>query len=193
MSFKKESQLWRERYRVLFGENIAGVSLTTPEGRIVDCNEACAQILGFDSKETMLAHSDAWDFYFSRAEREFLIDRLRTQGISSAEEVCLRARDGAPIWVIARRTVASYVDGVPDLLQGTFIDITAQKKAQARLGDIINDLSQRIGNILRRVNKSRHPDSVPQIDGAEMQQCLVALDQMKTLMSEQEISRLGRK
>jgi hypothetical protein len=49
----------------------------------------------------------------------------------------LRARDGAPIWVIARRTVASYVDGVPDLLQGTFIDITVQKKAQARLRDII--------------------------------------------------------
>jgi hypothetical protein len=45
LSFKKESQLWRERYRVLFGENIAGVSLTTPKGRIVDCNEACARWL----------------------------------------------------------------------------------------------------------------------------------------------------
>ncbi len=193
LSIQEEAQVWRERYRVLFGENVAGVVLTTPEGRIVDCNEACARILGFDSKETMLASSDAWDFYFKRAEREVLIDRLRRPGNISAEEVCLRARDGAPIWVIARRTVASYVDGVPDLLQGTFIDITAQKTAQARLGDIINDLSQRIGNILRRVNKSRHPDSVPQIDGGEMQQCFVALDQMKTLMSELEISRLGRK
>ena len=67
----------------------------------------------------MLPHSDAWDFYFNRAERKILIDRLRTPGInSSAEEVCLQARDGAPIWVIARRTVANYVDGVPELLQG---------------------------------------------------------------------------
>ena len=127
MSFQEEAQLWRERYRVLFSENVAGVILTTPEGRIVDCNEACARIFRFDSKETIRAHSDAWDFYFNRAEREILIDRLRTPGNSSAEEVCLRARDGAPIWVIARRTVASYVDGVPELLQGTFIDITAQK------------------------------------------------------------------
>src|SRR5216683_2087784 len=85
-------------------------------------------------------------FTLSAPRREVLIDRLRRPGNISAEEVCLRARDGAPIWVIARRTVASYVDGVPDLLQGTFIDITAQKKAQARLGDIINDLFQRIGN-----------------------------------------------
>jgi len=128
-----ETHLWRERYRVLFGENIAGAILTTPEGRIVDCNEECARICGFDSKETMLAHGDAWDFYFNRAEREILIDRLRTSGSSSAEEVCLRARGGAPIWVMARRTVASYVDGVPELLQGTFIDITAQKKTQEQV------------------------------------------------------------
>jgi len=200
---------------VLFGENVAGIILTTPEGRIVDCNEACARILGFDSKEAMLAHTDAWDFYFSRAEREILIDRLRTQGISSVEEVCLRARGGTPIWVTARRTVASYVDGVPDLLQGTFIDITAQKKAEARLRDILggesscatpegesarisdlpqlSDLSQRIGNILRRVNKSLHPDSLPQIDRAEMQECYVALEEVKMLMSELEILRLGLK
>jgi PAS domain-containing protein len=97
LSFQEEAQPWRERYRVLFGENVAGTTLTTPEGRIVDCNEARARILGFDSKETMLAHSAAWDFYFNRAEREILIDRLRTQGNGSAEEVCLQARDSAPI------------------------------------------------------------------------------------------------
>ena len=125
---------------MLFGENIAGVILTTPEGRIVDCNEPCARILGFDSKETMLAHSDAWDFYFNRSEREILIGRLRTPGNSSAEEVCLRARDGSRIWVIARRTVASYVDGAPEILQDTFIDITAQKKAQEQMKMLMSEL-----------------------------------------------------
>jgi hypothetical protein len=110
---------------------------------------------------------------------------------------------------LARLTAASFVDGVPELLQGTFIDITAQKKAQARPRDItggqlsgttpegesarIADLSQRIGNILRRVNKSLHPDSLLQIDRAEMQECFIALEQMKMLMSELEILRLGRK
>src|SRR6202140_604669 len=89
---QEEAQLWRERYRVLFDKNVAGVILTTPEGRIVDCNEACARILGFDSREEMLGHS-AWDFYFNRSEREILLDRLRTPGNSPAEEVCLRGRD----------------------------------------------------------------------------------------------------
>jgi hypothetical protein len=57
----------------------------------------------------------------------------------------------------------------------------------------LNDLSQRRGNILRRVNKSLHPDTLPQIDRAEMQECFVALEQMKMLISELEIFRLGLK
>jgi PAS domain S-box-containing protein len=204
---QEEAQMWRERYRVLFDENVAGAILTTPEGRIVDCNEACARILGFDSREEMLAHS-AWDFYFNRAEREILLDRLRTRGSCPPEEVCLRAWKGAPIWVLTRRTVASFVNGLPELLQGTFIDITAQKKAQARLRDItggqssgtmpegesarVADLSQRIGNILRRINKSLQPDNLSHIDRAEMQECFIALEQIKMLMSELEILHLHR-
>src|ERR1700716_924381 len=46
-----EAQLWRDRYRVLFDKNVAGAILTTTQGRIVDCNEACAQMFGFNSRE----------------------------------------------------------------------------------------------------------------------------------------------
>ncbi len=155
----------------------------------------------------MLAHS-AWDFYFDRADREALIKRLRRRRNCPAEEVCLRGRNGAPVWLLATRTVASFADGLPELLQGTFIDITAQKKAQARLQDVKNgessatmpegesarmaDLSQRIRNILRRVSKSLQPDNLSQIDRAEMQECFLALEQMKMLISELEILHLLR-
>jgi hypothetical protein len=54
------------------------------------------------------------------------------------------------------------------------------------MGERISDLSQRIRNILRRLNKSLHADSLPQMDRAEMQECFVALEQMKMLMSELE-------
>jgi len=65
--------------------------------------------------------------------------------------------------------------------------ITAQKKAQASLrqnenvepsvrvptgeGARMAELSERIGNILRRVSKSLPPDNLSQIDRAEMQKC----------------------
>ena len=53
----EESSLWRERYRVLFDRTVAGIILTNVEGRVIDCNEPCARIVGFDSREDMLAHS----------------------------------------------------------------------------------------------------------------------------------------
>jgi len=192
---------------LLFEKNVAGSVLTTPDGRIVDCNEACARIFGCDSREEMLAHS-AWDFYFNRAEREILLDRLRRKGSCPSEEVCLKARNGAPIWVLATRTVASFAGGVPELLQSTVIDITAQKKAQAKPRDIKGgqssgampagesartvDLSQRIANILRRVSKSLQPDNLSHIDRTEIQECFFALEQMKMLVSELEILHLSR-
>jgi PAS domain S-box-containing protein len=192
---------------LLFEKNVAGAILTTPEGRIVDCNEVCARIFGFDSREEMLAHS-AWDFYFNRAEREILLNRLRTKGSCPSEEVCLKANNGAPIWVLARRTVASFEGSHPKLLQGTLIDITAQKKAQPRPRDIkagqssgampagesarAVDLSRRIGNILRRVSKSLQPDNLSKIDRTEMQECFLELEQAKVLMSELEILSLLR-
>jgi PAS domain-containing protein len=44
-------------------------TLTNARGRILDCNEPCARIFGFDSRDEMLTRS-VWDFYFHREERE---------------------------------------------------------------------------------------------------------------------------
>jgi PAS domain S-box-containing protein len=195
----QETDLWRERYRVLFDQNVAGVVLTTVDGRIVDCNQPCAQILGFDSREEMLGHW-AWDFYFQRAEREIVVQRLRAQCACPAEEVCLRQGNGMPVWVLATRAVASFVEGQPELLQGTLIDITAQKKAQADLRNVkdtslpdsigIADLSQRLTALLGRVNRTLQATNLRKTDRAEIRDCVLALDEIKTLMSELEILRL---
>lgn len=172
----------------------------------MDCNEPCTRIFGFASREEMLARP-AWDFYFHKAERETLIDRLRKQGYCPAEEVYLRGRDGVPVWVLATRTVASYANGLPELLQSTFIDITAQKRDQRlwdnealeSAGNMLEgtsarmaDLSQRLGTLLRRVSTTLQPNNLPRIDRAEIQECSLALEQMKMLMSELEIVHLLR-
>jgi PAS domain S-box-containing protein len=202
-----EAKAWRERYRVLFDKNVAGTILTTPQGRIVDCNDECARIFGFGSRDEMLTHS-AWEFYDSRAEREALLNQLRTRTSSPAEEVRLKDRTGAPIWILTRRTVASIAEGLPELLQATLIDITAQKRAQANPRDPAGqvsrtalegkdtrfvELSQQIGNILRRVSKSLQAENLLRIDRAEMQECFLTLERLKMLMGELEILHLGRK
>jgi PAS domain S-box-containing protein len=200
-----ESYLWRERYRVLFDRNVAGIVLTNVDGCIVDCNEPCARIFGLESRDDMLAHS-AWDFYFDRADRELLLERLRRQRDCPAEEVCLRHSNGMPVWVLATRSVVSLAYGHPELLQGTVIDITAQKKAQASFASIKEGassasrperekaetaaLSQRLAVLLQRASQALQPDNLPRMRRPEIQEFLLVLEEMKMLMSELEVLRL---
>ena len=44
-----------KRYRSLFERSLAGVIRTTLDGRILECNDACARIFGFASREELMA------------------------------------------------------------------------------------------------------------------------------------------
>jgi diguanylate cyclase (GGDEF)-like protein/PAS domain S-box-containing protein len=111
------------RYRLLFERNLAGVYRTGTDGRILDCNEACARIFGYESREEFLAE-DATDFYFDATERERLVQRLRDQKQMSNCEVRLRKRDGSAIWVLENMNLLEN-----DILEGTIIDVTDRKHA----------------------------------------------------------------
>src|ERR1700722_13069291 len=197
---EEDPHQWKERFRILFEQNVAGVSLTNMDGRIIDCNESCARIFGFESRNEMLAHS-AWDFYFDRTEREVLIHRLRSRGDCPAEEICFRNKDGLPVWVLSTRTVADFKDGQPEMLISTAIDVTAQRKAHTRLRetkepiagrpnierDRLVEMSETLGSLLQRVNQALRPDNLPQMGRTEIREFLLLLEEMKMLMSELEI------
>jgi PAS domain S-box-containing protein len=201
---QEEADAWRERYQILFERNIAGIILATPEGKIIDCNEPCARIFGFDRRDEMLKHT-AWDFYFHKAERETLVHQLQTRRNSPTEQVCMRHNNGTPVWILGTRTVVSFAQGRPDLLQGTLIDITMQRKARALLEDIdtalsagmprgenaqVADLAQRLAALLLRARTTLRPENLSQIGKAEIQQFILDLEQMKMLMSELAILNL---
>jgi len=94
----------------------------------------------------------------------------------------------------------------PEILQGTVIDITVQKKAQAKLRDLkhaessalilagegarMRDISQKLAPLLQRMSKTLQPNNLPRISRAEIRECLLALEQMKMLMAELEVRRL---
>ncbi|MEO8382270.1 MAG: PAS domain S-box protein [Acidobacteriota bacterium] len=115
------------RYRLLFERNLAGVYRSTPEGLILDCNDACARLFGFDSSEEFLA-SSANDLYFDDAERERLVQKLREQGQLTNVELRLRRRDGSTVWALENVTLR---DG--EVMEGTIIDITDRKRAQEQV------------------------------------------------------------
>jgi PAS domain S-box-containing protein len=67
-----------KRYRHLFERNLAGVFLSTTQGRILDCNEAFVRILGYASREEVLALT-ASEFHYDSADREVFLARLQEE------------------------------------------------------------------------------------------------------------------
>jgi PAS domain S-box-containing protein len=121
-----------QRYRLLFERNLAGVCRATLDGRFLDCNDAYARILGYESREEILAQP-VLSVYFDPAEREAYWAKLRERGTLSNYELRLRRKDGCPVWVLANDTrLEGDVEGQL-VKEATLMDITERKRAEAAL------------------------------------------------------------
>src|SRR5262245_3080571 len=115
-----------QRYRTTFERNPAGMCLATEAGRIVDCNEAFARILGFERPADVLVTNIA-ELYVQPKDREQLLHRVKATGTAVNVEIQMRRRDGQLIWVFASVVRSS---GPPrGDFETTLIDITEQKAA----------------------------------------------------------------
>jgi PAS domain S-box-containing protein len=120
-----------QRYRLLFEKNIAGVAIASLNGEILDCNDAWARILGYDSAREIRGRY-AREFYFDLAEREPLRKQLEHTGAFLAQEIQLRRKDGSGVWVLFDCVIRPSEGGSP-ILQSTVIDITERKRAEEAL------------------------------------------------------------
>ena len=118
-----------QRHRVLFERNLAGVYRTSIDGRILDCNDAMASILGFSSREELMERS-ATELYQDPSKRDEYIARLRRERMLTSHEISLRRKDGRPCWLIES---VHLLDGDPGILEGTVIDITDRKLVENAL------------------------------------------------------------
>ncbi len=162
-----ELQESEQRYRTMFERNPAGMCLTLADGRIVDCNEAFARILGFEGPADALA-TNVGELYAQPKERDQLLERIKAEGTAVNVELQLRRRDGRLIWVLASVIRGS---GPPRAdFETTLIDITEQKAADelrsiARLAnaaahEINNPLTLVIGRLaMLREDPSLSPEA----------------------------------
>jgi two-component system cell cycle sensor histidine kinase/response regulator CckA len=120
------------RYRLLFERNLAGVYRGKLDGTAIDCNEAYAQIFGYDSKEDFLTHT-AFDVYFDVSERETFINLLVENGSVTNFEIKLRKKDGSPVWLLLNVTLLEDSNGFATIIEETAIDITERKLAEDAL------------------------------------------------------------
>jgi two-component system, cell cycle sensor histidine kinase and response regulator CckA len=119
------------RYRLLFDRNLAGVYRTTLDGRILDLNDSFARILGCADRADAMQRK-ATDFYIATADREASVQQALRDGRLDNYELRLQRRDGSPLWLLENVSLIED-DEHGHVLEGTVIDITAQKLAEERI------------------------------------------------------------
>lgn len=116
----REREASEARYRMLFDRNVAGVFRSTVDGRLLDCNDALVQSLGYDSREDLLARP-AWDLYHDRTVREELIALVRKNRTLTNVRVPLKRKDGTSLLGVVSAGLVPGERGEEDLL-GTIVE-----------------------------------------------------------------------
>jgi PAS domain S-box-containing protein len=119
-----------QRYRLLFERNLAGVFRCSQVGSFLDCNDAGAKILGYDSGEDLVGRS-VMDVFFDLADKDASDQRMAQYGTASSQELSLRRKDGSSVWVMANTTMIPGATGTE--IEGTFLDITLLKQAEEQM------------------------------------------------------------
>ena len=119
-----------ERYRRFFESSVVGFYRTTLDGQVLDCNPAFVRIMGYASREEVQA-CHALEFYFSPTERQDFLEQCRSLGPPTNFESRLRRKDGSSVWVLENVELVQGQDGAPAMIEGTLVDISQQKFAEA--------------------------------------------------------------
>ena len=134
----KESE---EKYRLLFDEDLTGDFIATPEGEILECNPAFAEIYGFDDCDMALE----WNILESNPfDWPYMVTRLRKERKILGYQSWQRRSDGMRIHVVAN--VVGIFNDLDELIQvkGYVFDDTERKNAE----EILTNSKRQITEIL---------------------------------------------
>ena len=135
MKAEKARLLAESRYRAIFEDAITGIYETTVDGKYVAVNPKLAEILGYASPDEMLREAENLNarFYVEPGRREDFRRLIEgNQSIAGFESEIYR-RDGSRVWVTENALGCRDKSGKLIGYQGTTIEITARKRAEAAL------------------------------------------------------------
>ena len=129
-----DRQQAEEKYRRLVANLQEGVFISSPEGHFVDFNEAFQRILGYESREELLAVRDiATSMYANPLDRARLQKLLREHGAVSDFEFQMKRRDGEVVTLLESCVVTRDTAGKIEAIQGFVLDITERKNAEQEI------------------------------------------------------------
>ena len=117
-----------ERYRTLFETANDAVYITRRSGRLLDVNEAAAELWGGPRDE--LLRLNVSELYADPRDQERFVEEIERQGALRNFEVSARRRDGSTRDCLLAASVWHAADGTVLGYQGIAHDITARKRVE---------------------------------------------------------------
>jgi diguanylate cyclase (GGDEF)-like protein/PAS domain S-box-containing protein len=132
-----ERALEHQRNRLLFERVPVALYRSTPEGRLLDVNDAMVRLLGYPDRQALLA-VEATSLYANAEERGRWQQLLEREGVVVGFEVQWRRFDGTVVWVRESARVIRDATGRPAYYEGSAEDITARRRVEADLHYLAN-------------------------------------------------------
>jgi PAS domain S-box-containing protein len=128
-----ERRAAEEKYRLLFEQVQEGVFVATPEGRLLDCNDAFVQMLGYDSADELMALNVETQLYASPEQRELFRREVEKHNYVRNFEVTLRKKDGSFLLAVESSFASRDASGKVERYQGFLLDMTEKKRAEEEI------------------------------------------------------------
>jgi PAS domain S-box-containing protein len=124
-----------ERYRSIFENAVEGIFQTTPEGYYLTANPMLARIYGYDSADDLInALTDIQNqLYVDPNRRDAFMHELQEHDAVWGFESQVYRKDGRVIWISENARAVRAEDGRLVGYEGTVLDVTARKQAEAEL------------------------------------------------------------
>ncbi|MGA8235484.1 MAG: PAS domain S-box protein, partial [Candidatus Sulfotelmatobacter sp.] len=120
------------RFTELFETLQEGAYFSTPEGRLLDANPALVSVLGYATKEELLA-VEPGKLNVDPTEAPVLGRAADDRGGVRAREITLRKKDGTPAVFLESSRAVWDAAGKLIRYQGTLIDVTERRKLERQL------------------------------------------------------------
>ncbi len=123
------------RHRALWGGVPVGLVSTTPDGRLLELNQAMTRILRLESAADGLSRP-AVSFYADPADRKLVMRELEIEGLLSGRELQIRRADGTDAW--SRIHGSRLVDTDGQLVNQFVVeDITEERASREALIELV--------------------------------------------------------
>ena len=118
-----------EKYRMLFEQAQEGVFVADPKGKLLDCNDAFVRMLGYSSRDELMAlHMDN-GVYTSTEQRESIRLELEARSYVRNFEVALRRKDGTVLNAMESSFATRDAEGRLERYQGFLMDTSEKRRA----------------------------------------------------------------